>query len=219
MYQPQEPDDLPPVIQRQSSHQTNGQKIAARLWDAKASAGKPMTQEQVANVIDGMIKEIGLTKARKRVNGRDQLFDGLCVACGIDPTEVTRPHAATIGTALADIAAVAPDLTPEEFGLRANKYKRLHADWELTPSALATHWGELGSGDIGQTLASRCAAEPANWQDFARQMFVDAEWSEGSIALVLEKGWSHLSLDHRKAIQNRISKPQPAARQLSEQNQ
>ena len=186
--------------------QTPGQAIAARLWEEKARNGKPMTEAQVGNVIDGMLKELGMSKKRARVGGRDLFFDALCVACGINPQEVTRMAATGIGTALADIAAVTPNLTPEEFGIRAAKYRREHPDWELTPTALCTHWGELGTGDAGQTVASMHAAEPQGWQDVATRMFQEAEWSEGSIAVILQNGWSGMSLGHRKAIQHRISR-------------
>jgi hypothetical protein len=198
---------------------TPGQKIMARLVEAKTAHGQKMTQDQGAAIIDGMIKELGLRKTRTRVNGRDQLFDGLCVACGIDPSEVTRPHGATIGTALADIAAVSPDLTPEEFGLRANKYKRLHPDWELTPSALATHWGELGTGDIGQTMASKCSAEPEGWQLALTASLLAAEWTQESIGVMLAGGWKGLSITHRINLARKLVKIQPEqkpARSFSE---
>lgn len=186
------------------SDQTSGQKIASRLWMAKAAAGKPMDESQVAGIIDGMIKELGLRKARPRVNGRDTLFDGLCIACGINPNEVTRPAGATIGTALADIAAVTPDLTPEAMSQRAARYKNLHPDWELTPSALATHWGELGSGDVGQTIASKHKVAPEGWECVFRAMLGGSEWSESSIDYILSKGWENLSLSHRMAIQKQM---------------
>jgi len=192
--------------------QTPGQAIAARLWAEKARAGKPMTEAQVGNVIDGMLKELGMSKKRARVGGRDLLFDALCVACGTNPQEVTRMAATGIGTALADIAAVTPNLTPEEFGIRAAKYRREHPDWELTPTALCTHWGELGTGDAGQTVASMHAAEPQGWQDVATQMFLETEWDPNSIKVLLQNGWSGMSLGHRKAIQGRIARAPAAPR-------
>lgn len=183
-----------------------GMAIADRLWEQKAASGVAMTKAQVANVIDAMLKELGYSKKRTRVGGRDLLFDALCVACGINPQEVTRMAATGIGTALADIAAVTPDLTPEEFGMRAAKYRREHPDWELTPTALCTHWGELGKGDAGQTVASMHASEPQGWQDVARRMFTEAEWDSLSIDVLLRTGWGAMSLTHRKAIQNRLTK-------------
>lgn len=186
------------------SESTPGSKIAHRLWEAKAAAGKPMEESQVAAIIDGMIKELGLKKPNKRVNGRDLLFDGLCVACGVNPSETTRPACATIGTALADIAAVTIDLTPEEFGMRAARYRKNHPDWELTPSALATHWGELGEGDLGRTLASQQANEPVGWQNALKAMLEAAEWDAGSISVMTSAGWTGLSLTHRKSIHRRL---------------
>jgi len=202
--------------EREPNKQTPGQAIAGRLWQEKARAGKPMTEAQVGNVIDGMLKELGMSKKRARVGGRDLLFDALCVSCGINPQEVTRMAATGIGTALADIAAVTPNLTPEEFGIRASKYRREHPDWELTPTALCTHWGELGTGDAGQAVASMHAAEPNGWQEVAMRMFQEAEWDAGSIAVILQNGWGGMSLGHRKAIQNRIARSAVVTRNISD---
>ena len=120
--------------------------------------------------------------------------------------------------ALADIAAVTPDLTPEEFGIRASKYRRDHPDWELTPTALCTHWGELGKGDVGQTVASMHAAEPEGWKSIAIGMLSEAEWSDPSIRVLLDGGWSRMSLGHRKAIQQRLTAKKTNSTYANENN-
>ena len=75
---------------------------------------------------------------------RDPLFDALALSCGLKLDEITRSAGAVVATALKEIRAVSYSVTPTEIAARAANYKRLHPQWELTPSALAKHWASLG---------------------------------------------------------------------------
>lgn len=73
---------------------------------------------------------------------RDALFDALVVACGGDPFGMTEDESRACGVAKAKILRASPDVTPEEFGRRADIYRSKFAHAALTPSAMARHWSE-----------------------------------------------------------------------------
>lgn len=75
---------------------------------------------------------------------RDPLFDALALSCGLKLEEITRSAGAVVATALKEIRAVSHSVTTTEIASRAANYRRLHPQWELTPSALAKHWASLG---------------------------------------------------------------------------
>lgn len=75
---------------------------------------------------------------------RDPLFDALALSCGLKLDEITRSAGAVVATALKEIRAVSYSVTPTEIASRASNYRRLHPQWELTPSAVAKHWASLG---------------------------------------------------------------------------
>ena len=75
---------------------------------------------------------------------RDPLFDALALSCGLKLEEITKSAAGVIVAALKEIRAVSYSVTPTEIASRASNYRRLHPQWELTPSAVAKHWASLG---------------------------------------------------------------------------
>lgn len=182
--------------------ETPGQQIAEALYAAKAASGKSLNKSQLANVIDAKIKELKLYRPKRMVSGRNIMFDALCVACGINPSDVTSSQGSNIGTALGEISAVSPDLTAEDLQLRANKYRKLYPDIAITPSGLAAHWGECWAGE--RTKQSAATTEPDGWRDVFREMCRDAEWSDRSIESVINAGWSRMSIEHRTGIIRRI---------------
>lgn len=84
---------------------------------------------------------------------RNQAFDALAASTGWDPRGLTKTAAGEIGGKLAEIRAAeaerlggmpsVPDLC-SEIWKRARAYRRRHPTWDLTPSALAKYWPELG---------------------------------------------------------------------------
>lgn len=81
-------------------------------------------------------------KERKPI-ARNETLDALVASCGGDPLATTRSAWAQAATALRDIREVTPNVTPDEIKTKAATYRRLHRDWDLTPMALAKHWGSL----------------------------------------------------------------------------
>jgi hypothetical protein len=82
-------------------------------------------------------------KRRGRVNGRDEIFDAIVVACGGDLKSLTPAYAAKVGTAKRDILGATPTCTPEEIQERVAIYRVKYRDAACTPMALANHWPEL----------------------------------------------------------------------------
>lgn len=76
---------------------------------------------------------------------RNPAFDALAVVGGGNLIELTKSAAGIVAKALAEIEGVSKCVTSEEIKLRAAQYKRLHPQWDLTPTALAKHWASLGS--------------------------------------------------------------------------
>ena len=84
---------------------------------------------------------------------RDPAFDALAEETGNDLKALTRSAARTIGVALAEI--IAAELTTDrqwtraeladDIRYRAERYRRLHPDWQLTAPSLAKYWPTLGT--------------------------------------------------------------------------
>jgi helix-turn-helix protein len=92
---------------------------------------------------------------------RDPAFDALAEEAGFDLGALTRSAARSIGVALAEIVAAelerlshlrtelrTRDDLAAEIHYRAERYRRLHADWQLTAPSLAKYWGTLGARPI-----------------------------------------------------------------------
>jgi len=87
---------------------------------------------------------------------RDELFDALTSACGIDPKTLTDSGRGAVNKALKELRSV--DATPGQVTLRARNFRQRFRDATLTPSALAKHWGSLNG-----TKASP-QERPAGWE-------------------------------------------------------
>lgn len=81
-------------------------------------------------------------KERKPVE-RNPIIDALVESCGGDPMATTRSAWAQAATALRDIKEVFPGVTVDDIKAKASAYRRSHPEWDLTPMALAKHWGSL----------------------------------------------------------------------------
>jgi hypothetical protein len=77
-------------------------------------------------------------QARKR----DPLFDAMAVACGHDLENLTKSEGTAIGSAVAEVRHKA-GITPQVIHDKAQAYRSMHPDWELTPRALVKHWSAL----------------------------------------------------------------------------
>lgn len=72
---------------------------------------------------------------------RDELFDALAEACGVDVSQVTRSARGALNRALADLREVGA--TPDEIKARAKQHRRKWPTITVTPMSLAKHWPEL----------------------------------------------------------------------------
>jgi hypothetical protein len=149
---------------------TFGQRLAATI---RAELGMmDDDQEQiVANMIDreyaaaqGKLPGFALEHTSLVRQGgrkqREELFDALCGACGIQREGMTAPMSRTISVALTTIMAVMPNLTSNEILIRAREYRRKHPTWELTPNSLAKYWSTCATRDSQKGLLD----EPAGWR-------------------------------------------------------
>ena len=83
------------------------------------------------------------TTSGPQLRKRDPLFDAMAVACGHDLENLTKSEGTAIGSAVAEVRHQ-PDITPELIHAKAEAYRSMHPDWELTPRALVKHWSALG---------------------------------------------------------------------------
>ena len=77
----------------------------------------------------------------KAPRARNVLLDALAACGGADPLQIPPRAWSGIASALADIMAVCPQVTPEEIARRSANYRTHMSDKTiLTPSALAKNW-------------------------------------------------------------------------------
>ena len=77
----------------------------------------------------------------KAPRARNVLLDALAACGGADPLQIPPRAWSGIASALADISAVCPQVTPEEIARRSANYRTHMSDKTiLTPSALAKNW-------------------------------------------------------------------------------
>lgn len=147
-----------------------GQRIAATI-QAELGILSDVQEQIVANLIDseharsqGKLDGFALENTSLIRQGgkkqREELFDALCGACGIQRDGMTRPMARSISVALTAIMAVMPKLTAGEIIIRAREYRRKHPTWELTPNSLAKYWSTCATRESARGLLD----EPAGWR-------------------------------------------------------
>ncbi len=130
---------------------------------------------------------VGSTKPGQ-LRARNPLFDAICTACRLgESTKLTRPMAKRVAVALADIRQVAADLTPEQIQLAADRFRQRHPQWELTATALSTHWGSVIGGPQTRGAKRDPYVEPPEWRARALQVFPEIElpdrWADLSITI------------------------------------
>ena len=180
-------------------------RIARAVFTAKQRAtvpGKPpFTLADAAAVIRAQLEiEFPAAKRTPRVNGRDELFDALAIACGCDLTSMTRNYAKMLATAKRDILEATPDLTPAEITRRGAAYRRKYKDAACTPTALANHWPEFGESFESRTRSAKSDiyVEPANWRQVLK--IIGKAWDSDTVAALLAQPWKELSGTVRQEI-------------------
>lgn len=99
------------------------------------------------------------TRPRKR----DDLFEAVCRATGVDWRELNGQSRGPLNKAVGAIRESSG--TPTEVFRRAGEFKRKYPNAALTPNALAKHWAALGNGapQANSTLEEDLEA----WKDLA----------------------------------------------------
>lgn len=93
--------------------------------------------------------------AAKKERPRNEIFDALAVACGLDLGEMTTAAAKECGVASSDLRRVGA--TPAEIERRVAHYRLRFPGMSVTPSAIAKHWPKLGSRPLPEVPAHRSA--------------------------------------------------------------
>lgn len=130
---------------------------------------------------------------------RDVIFDAIATVCRVNLKEMTPNMAKRVGVAKAQIVKVTKDVDAEEIVRRGLKYRQKHPQWELTPNALATHWGDMGNGERTELAKNDPYVEPGNWRPVALRLFPDAlKWVRPHDWRTL--GWQDIDLTLRRKI-------------------
>ena len=151
-------------------------KAAAARWhpepDADAlrphsvgtpSAGQPHAGRN-AEESRGEEKNKPLAPA-KPTRERDLIFEAITEACGLDIDELTSSARGAANKAAKELREVGA--SPDGIHARAKVYRQKWADRELTPSALARHYAQLGAKAKGPPKAGSPVFGSDDWE--ARQ--------------------------------------------------
>lgn len=179
-----------------------------QLANARTAHGGVLPKEMWLDTLAASFDEATKAAKVKAPKPRDELFDALAMACGVNPAEITRAIGSSIGIALADIKSVSPGLTPDDLRRRADLFKRKHRDWSLTPFSLAKYWGELGPAN-GQTFAARQELPPTGWEDAFKA--VQEAAGNGDGAYQISRGWDSLAKNQKDAVRRHLAGTVPPA--------
>lgn len=90
---------------------------------------------------------------------RDEFFDAVCEACGIDPLgPMTKDERGRINSASKQLRDI--ETTPDEIRKRAREYRRLYQNVQCTPQGLTGNWAQLST------------ATPVQRQEYSPDTFV-----------------------------------------------
>lgn len=148
------------VISRQKSWSDRGKAGAAKRWNDKPHDGSAMAQPSPTQSLDDGSKSKSESKRSeppiqrppdaevtpKPPRPRDAAFDALARMTGVDPLQLTKSGAASIGTALSEIRKVFPNVSPDEIGRRVEAYRKLFPRASCTAFAIAKHWAACVPG-------------------------------------------------------------------------
>jgi hypothetical protein len=177
-----------------------GEKCFEALQAERKSG--PISKDRWIKIVDDLAASEGILHKRKAVsprNGsvrpRNELFDALATATGLNLAQLTRHGAACVSTALADIKEVTPDLTCEEIRRRVARYKQLHPSWTCSALAIDKNWSELGEGDRTRAAKVDVYIEPKSWHLIAVGLF-----GKDTADKMVADGWFKLAVNYRSDI-------------------
>jgi DNA-binding transcriptional ArsR family regulator len=87
---------------------------------------------------------------------KDELFEAVAAACGIDWTNLTPSGRGPLNKAVKELRDIG--VTPDQVGGRAAAYKKQYPDAALTPMALTKHWASLA--------AAKTASRKSIWETY-----------------------------------------------------
>lgn len=92
-------------------------------------------------------KPLAAAAVRKRTP-RDDIWDALTAACGLDTTTLTAGERTRVGRSVNELVKVGA--SPLEISARATRYRRKYRGAALTDRALVNHWSEFGTPAAGK---------------------------------------------------------------------
>lgn len=108
----------------------------------------------------------------KRTPPNADLFEALCEVSRLDPKQLTRTAASGIGKCAKELAELG--VSGDEVRQVARRYRREWPQAELTPHALAKHWGRFAIGQARQPdpdACGTCGFGPSEHDDlFCKQL-------------------------------------------------
>lgn len=136
---------------------TKQQELGKRLY----AHFSPMIEEGVlGDDMAGPLKRACMAAAGDllgKEGKRDLIFEALCEAMGADWRTMPKSAAARYNVAAKELREIHAE--PAEVLVRAQRYRVQHPDWELTPTALVTHWPTLSRGTTVKVPGQHISAE------------------------------------------------------------
>ena len=152
-------------------------------------SGEPDSSLPLTQAEPHEFKDQDGTPKKERGARSDLCFEFLVNLTGASMGSVTKAMRGEINAALRDIRAVLPEVTPDEMARRATRYRERWPRVTCSPSALAKHWGSLGSDSTPPAQAASSTAfqlvpadsgragPPEGWQDAMAALW-GPDWTE-----------------------------------------
>jgi hypothetical protein len=138
---------------------------------------------------------------RALVDGRDEIFDALCVASGYDLKLINKPAGSRVAKAKKDIMQVSPQVTAADIASVARKLAAKYAGAPITPTSIAAHWAEFGVAPTAEQKAKLDPyKEPREWKDTLRRLGEAKGWDAMAVLDYTTKKWADLPLTIRQEI-------------------
>jgi len=138
--------------------------------------------------------EEGSPAEPKKERKRNELLDTLAKIDGADPLKVPPMGWSKYAKVLKNVKTVVPEITPEILLRAAKKYRQIHPTWELTATALASHWGECYTDEKPEP--QKTLPEPVGWKEFVDKNMPDCPYA--GIAVT----WGQVDPEHQQWIIN-----------------
>ena len=134
--------DAPPSSRRQRSPVLTGEGSIAETGEGSIAEATTNYNQLNYNQLNYKA-ESGSVEATPPQRQRDELFDAVVAACGMDYAEMTKSARRSCAVAVAELRRVGAN--PLNVGTRAVHYRAHFGDAALTPNALARHWAQCAA--------------------------------------------------------------------------